>query len=40
MSGDSDDRWDTFQNGIMSALEHGHGSEFEVVDTRPITAQM
>ena len=40
VSGDSDDRWNAIIDGIISALNHVHGSDFEVVDTGPITAQM
>jgi hypothetical protein len=40
VSGDSDDRWDTILDGIITALQHVHGSDFEVVDTGAITAQM
>ena len=40
VTGDSDDRWNTIIDSILSALNHVHGSDFEVVDTGPITAQM
>ncbi|HZU82361.1 MAG TPA: hypothetical protein VE987_05575 [Polyangiaceae bacterium] len=37
VSGDSDDRWAPLMDGLVSALGQVHGSDFEVVDTGPLS---
>lgn len=37
VSGDSDDAWSSLMDGIIQALDQVHGSDFEAVDTGPVS---
>ena len=38
VSGDSDDGWSSWMDGIVQTLDQVHGSDFEAVETGPISA--
>ena len=37
VSGDSDDAWSSLMDGIIQALDQVHGSDFEAVETGPVS---
>ena len=37
LSGDSDDAWTPLRDGLVTDLKQVHGSDFEAVDTGPIS---